>query len=313
MSVRRRAGFTLIEILVAVTITALLVAAAVRAFRDIHRFTARMGAGLHRQRAAGVFLDRLERELTSTMLFARPPGAGPDDHPWLFRGVDGYEGDTDTDAIKFITSAPARTAGSPSTVGLRMVTYGVHSNEEGQLGLYRFEERLPRGESKQILLADSVPILDDIEAFSLSFHDSESDHWLEGWDSTQIELLDRVPDKIQVSLGLWQKDANGEPVVGPEASRTIRLSSVKHQLTRGQDVLEDANDPNADAENPDEECMTTVSECVDYFQESLAEADPRIQDLVAHEAEVRADDCFNPEGPLAELLKKHVEYEDECH
>ncbi len=313
MSTQYRSGFTLLEILVAITITALLVAAAVRAFQDIHRFTARMGAGLHRQRAAEIFLDRLERELNSVMIFARGAGATADTHPWLLRGVDGYEADADADAIKFITSAPARTAGDPVAIGLRMVTYGVLMGEEGDLSLHRFEEPVPGGESKEILLSDSVAILEDIEAFHLSYHDPESENWVETWDSTQIELLDRAPDKIEVSLRLWQKDANGMPAVGSLATRTIHLAAAEFLTVGQQAPMEDATDPNADAEDPDEDCAATVSECVDHFQLSLSEADPRIQNLVEHEAEFRPDACFNPEGPLAELLKKHVGYEDECH
>lgn len=312
MKALRRQGFTLLEILVAITITALLVAAAVRAFRDIHRFTARIGAGLHRERASEIFLDRLERELAAAMIFTRAKGSRPETHPWLFRGVDGFEGSAESDSIKFITTAPSRAAGSPSAAGLRMVSYGVVSDEDGQLDLRRAEEALPRGESKQIFLADSVAVLEDVGEFRMSYHDADSEKWLENWDSTQIELLDRLPDKVRVSLVVWQQDPNGTLVEGPESSRTVLIMSSTSYLQGAYSQTGEDNDPNGLEEDSDEECATTVSECVDSFQELLLEAPSNVRALAEEEATVRPDDCFNPEGPLADLLRAYGDLYLEC-
>ena len=308
----RRDGFTLLEILVVIVITAVLVGAAVTAFRDVNRHTRGIGAGLERERAVKTFLDRLERELSSTMMWKRQEDTNPLEHPWLFAGFDGYEAETDTDAIKFITYAPSRAAGNSYDTGIRMVSYGVREDEEGRLVLHRFEEPVPRGASKAIQVENGSPVLEDIELFDLAFHDPKSGVWLQSWDSTQIQQLDRVPAEVRATITVWQEDADGNPVLGPENSRTVRLWTPTLDLQALRDELSGGVDPNSELQDPNADCVVTVAECVDAFAAELAQSGANMQALVDEEAAVRGDHCFNPEGPLADLLRELGDPDAEC-
>ena len=115
-------GFTLLEVLISVTITALLVTAAVSTFRFLNR-TQESGAQ-ERARAANarVLLDRLERELSSTVLLVKRPMKRRRRHPWLFLGQDRVFGTNDSDALRFVTRSPAR---PPSTQVIKKVLAAV--------------------------------------------------------------------------------------------------------------------------------------------------------------------------------------------
>src|SRR5262249_19040883 len=67
-AVSRQAGFTLLEIMVAVLIMAILLTFTFQAYRGIEGSYQRVGNSTSRDRAARVVLDRLERELVGTVL-----------------------------------------------------------------------------------------------------------------------------------------------------------------------------------------------------------------------------------------------------
>ena len=107
---RRGNGFTLLEMLIVIGITAMLVTAAVQAHLGIRRAQTRAAQGLHRERAAEVLLDRLERELVGTVLIVRPTEVDRLSHPYVFFGEDYFESDADADALRSFTSTTTGTS-----------------------------------------------------------------------------------------------------------------------------------------------------------------------------------------------------------
>ncbi len=254
-------GFTLLEMLIVVGITALLVTAAVQAHLGIRHAQERVAAGLRRERTAEVFLDRLERELNGTLLVVRPSGVDRLSHPFLFFAEDRFESDVDTAAFRFVTRTPARAGPRALAPGLRMVTYGVFTSEDrGGLDLYRQEDPLPGGLEKEIALPEGRIALDGVSTFQVRYLDDEGG-WKDDWDSTDIALLDRLPTEVEVTLALDEQSPEGERVAGPDHTRVITLPVRPFDLDalRGGGGASDPNSAGSD-EVEDKECMR-VQEC----------------------------------------------------
>ncbi len=258
-------GFTLLEMLIVVGITALLVTAAVQAHLGIRRAQERVSAGLRRERTAEVFLDRLERELNGTLLVVRPSGVDRLSHPFLFFAEDRFESDVDTAAFRFVTRTPARAGPRALAPGLRMVTYGVFTSEDrGGLDLYRQEDPLPGGLEKEIALPEGQLALDGVSTFRVRYLDDEGG-WKEDWDSTDIALLDRLPTEVVVTLALDEESPDGELVPGPDHTRTITLPVRPIDFEKLRGAAEAANDPDSSEDEDDEsdpDCFT-VKQCAD--------------------------------------------------
>ncbi len=103
-AVEPQQGFTLLEILIAISITALLVMAAIQAHLGIMRAQQRATGGIHRDRAAEILLDRLERELTGAFLITKPATIARAAHPYLFLGADVFDEERDADSLRFVTT-----------------------------------------------------------------------------------------------------------------------------------------------------------------------------------------------------------------
>jgi type II secretory pathway component PulJ len=254
---RRFAGFTLLEMLVVIGVTALLVATAVQAHLGIRRAQERAALGMERSRAAEVFLDRIERELSGTLLVVRGPSVRRRAHPYLFVGADRLEAGADADALRFVTRTPARATPLADAVGVRMITYQPRASEESGLELLREEKSLPDFMDKYPVVEEGGVALDRIANFDITYLDGRSAEWLEEWDSTHIARLDRLPVAVEVAVVLEEEGGEqGEPpVTGPEHLRTIPLPvrPVDLEALRDQGAAEETRDPNSPGESEGEE------------------------------------------------------------
>jgi type II secretion system protein J len=258
-------GFTLLEMLIVIGITAALVTAAVQAHLGIRRAQERAARGLQRERAAEVFLDRLERELVGTLLIVRPSSTDRLSHPYVFVGEDYFESDGDTDALRFVTRSPARAAPQVGAVGMRLVTYVAQSGNESLIELVREEEPLPDGLDKEPIVEEGQAVLDGVALFRLRYLDEDSDGWRDSWDSTDVAMLDRLPGAVEVTLALLEEDELGERQAGPEHPRVVRLPvrPIDFEVLAGVEGagVEDPNALEEDEEEDDEGC-TRIEECL---------------------------------------------------
>ena len=97
-----------------------------------------------------------------------------------------------------------------------MVNYATDDGERGGLDLLRLEETLPDDMEKTINVSEGQLMSDQLAYFRLRYLDEETNEWRESWDSTDIELLDRLPQAVEVSVQLFEHDSAGEMVEGEE-------------------------------------------------------------------------------------------------
>ncbi len=247
-------GFTLLEILITIAIMSLLITTAVQAFQSITRAEERARAGVGRARAAQVLLDRLERELVGTVLVPGPESEEPVAHPFLFVAEDRSSGNS---AVRFVTLTPSRSLESAASGGPRRVSYEVREvafdsldgPEEPLLELVRREDLLAAEAEPDISALDGQVVAEGLARFRLRFESETEDGWVDRWDSTAVETLDRLPLAVEVAVALWERDPDGGFVRGREYQRRVELPLRPEVFLPGDPGLE------ADA------CGKTVAVC----------------------------------------------------
>lgn len=277
-------GFSLLEVMVAIAIMAIVLTLAYQTNSGIQRAAARVIDGGSRARAAQVVLDRIEREIVGTLMVQRQDGDDPLLHPYVFFADDRVSGDGDADELIFITQTPLRSIGS-GTGGVRSVSYGARPSDAlGHLELLRAEKPLPRQMERDIDLSDAQVVAEDVADFDLRYRGEDVD-WVDRWDSTGVVQLDLIPEAVEISLALWERDRSGAATKGERVTRTVLLPVRPFPMA-------------PPAEGVDGECATGISlaECVARFQRQLAEV-PTLQAEIQRQLGLVPESCWNVPDP----------------
>ena len=292
----RQAGFTLLEIMVAVLIMAMLLTFTFQAYRGIESSYQRVGNSTSRDRAARIVLDRLERELVGSVLVEREQGTDPLLDPYFFYGNAKPYADSEGDELRFVTRTPLRAPGAPS-VGLEIVTYGAIPSQTGAgLALLRQAEAMPPQLAKEIVWTEPEVVVDNVALFIARYHSDQGDA-AEGWDSTGVERLDQLPSELVVTVSLLEPSGpNGELAAGPEFSRTIELPVRPFKMTP-----EGAQDDAAACGGG-----MTVKQCLSSAAPSIQSASTSLASVISQAQAQVTDKCWNPEQPSAALQRLKV-------
>src|SRR5262245_38097256 len=176
MSVRRRSGFTLFEVLGVVLVTALLLGAAISFFLNLTRQAARASESTREVRRAAALMDRIAADLEHTLLLKKPEDSDPLSRPWLFIAESRYSqtgAERGADQLKFIRRDLPRGSDGPAS-DLAMVAYTLERSDDGA----RFELRrwstseLPETLDREFPSRDdpaSLLVADDLVFFALRF------------------------------------------------------------------------------------------------------------------------------------------------
>jgi general secretion pathway protein J len=201
---RGHAGVTLLEVLVAAAILAMMGTMIYTAFEHTSRIGRRLAGRQERDHVARIALNRLMKDLRSAYLSAH---VNPDPtflaSRTAFVGVDQSPGDR----LDFTTFTHER------------MVRGTHEGDECEVG-YRVEARrgpnsvydLLRRESPRVdndpLRGGTVDVLvPDVVSFNLRYYDPVQDTWVDGWDSTQAAgQTNRLPSRIRATLVLRDTD-----------------------------------------------------------------------------------------------------------
>ena len=292
---RARDGFTLIEVLVAVFIMAMVLTFAFQAYQGIENAYTRVGASPSRDRAARIVLDRLERELVGSVLVQRETGADPLLHPYFFYGEQKSYSEAEGDTVRFVTRTPLRAPAAPP-VGLEIVTYGAVPSQNGPgLVLLRQAELLSNQLAKQVVWDSPDVVVDNLATFTLRYQ-GDAGSASESWDSTGVERLDQLPSVLLVTVSLIETDEKGKSVVGPEFTRTIDLPVRPFKLSP-----EGATQQVADCGEG-----VTVQQCLDTFAAQISQASDSLAAAIRDAQSQTKDTCWNPEQPSPSLQRLKV-------
>jgi general secretion pathway protein J len=288
-------GFTLLEILVAVFIMAMILTFAFEAYKGIESAYARVGVTNDRSRAARIVLDRIERELVGTVMIQRAKGSDPLLQPYFFYGENKPYADSEGDTLRFVTRTPLRSPGVTSP-GMQIVTYGAVPSQNGPgLSLLRQAEPLPMQLAKEVVWQQPDVVADNVALF-LARYEGDDGQGADGWDSTGVAQLDQIPKGLIITVSLWETDPTGQPTQGPEFTRAIELPVRPFALT--------AQDPNTAAAD----CGSgmSVKQCIDSFASQIQTASQSLSQAIADAQGQVQDTCWNPPTPSPALQRLKV-------
>jgi general secretion pathway protein J len=194
-------GFTLIEVMIAVSITAVIGAMALGAFQRAN--AARVAVEQQDERVAGAraTLGRMARELEGAFLSDHFDRVRFRDRPTVFKGRDGG----DRDSILFATMAHTRSLRDAKESDASVVEYAVDGDpdEPGAYALFRREkvridDEPDRGGTKAVLLRH-------LTGFDVTYWDWQKEEWARDW-STAPGDRPLLPTRVRMKLTLRMPD-----------------------------------------------------------------------------------------------------------
>jgi general secretion pathway protein J len=218
-------GFTLLELIVAMMMVAMIAGALYSSLNSAFRAKRRAEAAIVPIRAAGVAMDILIRDLDSLIL-PNPETLNPESEVLYlagpFQAIPQGGGGAEATWLSFYTIGTDSTPDLPLAEGIRRVEYAVANDGNETVLVRRIARNVLSGDLT--IPAEEEEILSTgVRSFSLRFYDGIE--WYDSWDSTTVVDIDgapAVPMLVQIDLVLII-DGIGQP--GEEAN-TYRLSRI---------------------------------------------------------------------------------------
>jgi general secretion pathway protein J len=201
-------GFTLVEVLVAVAILAMVTTLVWGSFKDTFRTKSQVEAQSGRYRTVRIALERLARDLSMAYLSQNDDASQPE-HRTRFYG----KRNSDVDEIKFSYFGHQRLYQDANEADTSVVSYyGARDRDEPRkTNLIRRETRRLGNLKPEDLAGEADIICDDVVRLRLDYWDSRDKQWRDEWQTTSADgQPDRLPSKVKVTLTV--RDERGKEV-----------------------------------------------------------------------------------------------------
>ncbi len=200
MSPSRR-GFSLLEVMIAIAITAVIGAMAAGVFQQVdHASTVARDQG-ERYAGARLALTRLSRELSMAFVSEHYDRARFRDRPTLFKG--------DGEKLLFTTMSHVRLVQDAKESDQAVVEYLVErdpaSNEDAlfRREKARIDDEPDRGGRKDLVATH-------VKALSLRYWDLKRKEWVREWSTRSQEKLNELPTRVRIELEVKLADGRTE-------------------------------------------------------------------------------------------------------
>lgn len=196
---RRAPGFSLVEVMIAVAITAFIGAVIAGSYQQVDRAATLVREQSARAAAVRLSLARMTRELSMAFLSEHYDRARFRDRPTLFKGED--------DTVLFTTMAHVRRYQDTPESDQAVVEYLLDRDPAtGEEALYRREKVIiddePDRGGRQDLVADHVTRL------TLRYWDPVRKEWVREWSTRSADRMNALPPRVKVDLEVQQADGS---------------------------------------------------------------------------------------------------------
>jgi len=193
-------GFTLLELLVALGIVAIVVTLLYETFNAVLRSTKEVDAESEIDQMVRISMERMTNELRSA--YWRPSSGTGGPTVFMFVGQDSSDSDQPADTLQFTTLSYARVGEGSTDPTVTVVEYALVPDPETQTSvLMHREETVPLEPSENSLeeyeLAESV--------IGLNFRYFDGQNWLDQWSDADKK---RLPKAVEIQLII--KDYSGQ-------------------------------------------------------------------------------------------------------
>jgi general secretion pathway protein J len=192
-------GFTLLEIIVAVAITAAIGATIAAAFTSGFRAKELVEAEAEQYRGLRTTLDRMVREIGAAFVSDRYDVRrfrDQNDRPTNFIGS--------RDKLIFTSLAHQRLYADAKESDQMVVEYSVKSSTKkgahSQQDLMRRENPNVYGEDKMERGGVEDVLLEDVKRIEFSYWDSDQKDWVNDWDTRKLEKKSILPTRVRITV-----------------------------------------------------------------------------------------------------------------
>ncbi len=195
-------GFTLVEVMIAIAITAILGALTIGTFRQVDRAGEIVRGQTERYQAARFALSRLSREISMAVLSDHFDPKQYRERPTFFRGRE--------DGLLFSTMAHERLYEDAKESDEAFVEYGVEADpaHAGEEALFRREKPRVDGEPDRGGRRDVVA--DRVAGFRLAYWDLKRKEWVREWTTRSTDHPNELPDRVRIELDTKLPDGRTE-------------------------------------------------------------------------------------------------------
>lgn len=201
-------GFTLLEILIAISIFAVLATMIYGAFNAVVSKNNAIKGGMEVFEMGKTCLSRISKDLSGVYVTRYPEYEPPDfDDPadaYGFYAENRFIGSTDFSELRFASTAHLP-LGDETKSGLARIRYYVTESSASETGyvLRRADTPFPYDIEKAAFEeTENDPVLcEDVASFTLTFYDAKGDAY-ETWDSDAESKQYATPRAVKIELGL---------------------------------------------------------------------------------------------------------------
>lgn len=212
-------GFTLIEVLVAVTLLAIISLLVFQAMGTSTSSKERFEKREEISREVTLALGRLSRDLAMAVLYADPESLGiSPSGEQMTKSVFIGTNNGDQDKLTFETLAHLRYVKDVKESDQAEIGYSLEPQEEGEAGLYALKKREaspPDAEPEEGGTASTL--MEGIRELNFRYYDPRKEEFVDEWDSTKADWSNRLPRAVEITLVLQ------DPI---DEEATLRFSTI---------------------------------------------------------------------------------------
>ncbi|MSP59015.1 MAG: prepilin-type N-terminal cleavage/methylation domain-containing protein [Myxococcales bacterium] len=196
-------GFTLIEVLIAISILAVVTTLVWGSFRETFSAKSAVEANSARYHSVRLGLERLAREVTMAYL-SQNDDTGQQERRTFFIGT--RRGDVDE--LRFSMLGHQRLYADANEADTsQVVWYGGRDRDDGgKVNLMRRETRRLANEKPETAPGESDIACDDVVSLKIDYWDARDKKWREEWSTSSADgQPDRLPSKVRITLTVYDE------------------------------------------------------------------------------------------------------------
>lgn len=199
-------GFTLLEILMAISIFAIVISLAYGSYRATFLVIDSTEAQAETYTKAAIAMDRIRHDLGS--LYLGTSG--------FLQGEPQNIGSKEAATMRFTSTAHLVLNRKEQAAGYATITYTVEEDPEtGSLRLFRLDKVFRPEETEEPETSKGLLLCDNLQEVRFVYHSNEQGQQ-DYWDSKEIEKSDtkakKTPDRIEISLLFMSPVTDDKPV-----------------------------------------------------------------------------------------------------